>query len=110
MNRSIVLLCWAFCLVSVTGTARADRQTYDTATNPRPVVGDDDEPAVWALRDAANQRPASPSGAPEHSVERHSQRVRGALRGIFFRWLERGQHQTGRVVRMIVPTRGVHRD
>lgn len=57
MKRITVLLYCAICLVSVTGTAHADRQVYDAPSAPRPVVGDDDEPLVTTAVPDAVRRP-----------------------------------------------------
>lgn len=49
MRTLFAILCAAFLLCVSTGSARADRQVYDTPGDQRPVVGDDDEPFVTAV-------------------------------------------------------------
>lgn len=62
MKRSIVLLWCGLCLASATGVAFADRQIYDAPSDPRPVVGDDDEPL------ATTAPPLARTGNPDSAM------------------------------------------
>lgn len=57
MRILFAVLCAALSLCVATGSARADRQVYDTPGDQRPAVGDDDEPFATAPHPQAVQTP-----------------------------------------------------
>lgn len=56
-----IVLCGLTLVGSIPGSARADRRVYDTPGDGRPVVGDDDEPAVQSPPVQEQPRTATPA-------------------------------------------------